>query len=518
LLKLKLTMSGTLMFIDKKTILSLILLIIFAFSYSDKSLSKSLDQFCNPDSIFFNSFEINNGAGLAFPGAVGFGRYAGVCQPDKSVYYVTNLNDSGVGSLRDALSSSNRYVLFKVSGTITLSSQISSIANNIHIAGQTAFVNGGQGITIRSDGDHNSGLISFSGDHIVMRYLRLRRGKGLDNEVSGDNLNLFGSYWMVDHSSFSWSTDENISSSSGSKGTMQYSISSEGLYFASHAVSTDPNNSVYQQGHSKGSIFGFTGGTVDELSFYRNLFAHNDGRNPRIFAPGGTVEIVNNLLYNNRYFQIEVSSEGSPMHSNIVKNLLVQGSDNRAVRYMVHTTPDVINMIYMRGNIGIHRTNDTQSEWREVGQYGNPIDETGRSFVPFESPLKASFETLPNASELESIVLADVGASLNPDAVDTRVLNDVLNRTPTTEKMVTGIDPQTWLGTAFYYGIINDPEEVGGWPVLSPMSSVVVDQDMDGMEDQWEILQYGTLNTNTNDDTDLDGLSNIDEYLQSLIE
>ncbi len=478
------------------------------------------EEFCIPDVIIQHGFEPSNDALAAFPGAQGYGRFAGVGQPERDIYYVTNLSDSGPGSLRDALSEDNRYVLFKVSGTIVLEGEIFSSANNIHIAGQTAFVNGGEGITVRSNGLNNTGLISFDSDHVVMRYMRLRRGPGLAGEVSGDNLNIFGSNWMIDHSSFSWSTDENVSSGSGTHGTMQNSISSEGLYFSSHRYSTDPNHSAYQTGHSKGSIFGYDGAPVGELSFYNNLFAHNDGRNPRVFAPGGSVEVVNNLLYNNRYFQIELSggaeSNGVGMQTNVVKNLLIAGKDNRLVRYMIHMPETIDDQIYVQGNIGVHRTDDTQSEWGEVGQYGNPNGQIGRSLTSFSTPLESQFSSLPDAVMLDAVMLDHVGASIKKDAVDERVIYDVINKTPVIEKTIAGTDPAAWDGSANYYGIINDPAEVGGWPVLSPMSAVVIDSDDDGMADEWEMAAFGTLSKAAYGDENNNGWNNIDEYLHSL--
>ncbi len=440
--------------------------------------------------LLFSTFSLAQDT-LAFPGAEGYGRLACANQPAKSVYYVTNLNNSGPGSLRAALSQGNRYVLFKVAGTITLSSVINVTNDNIYLAGQTAFKNGGEGITLRSDGNHGGGLISVSGDHFVIRYIRLRRGAGVAGEVSGDCINFFGDHWMMDHCSVSWSTDENIGASNSRYGTMQYSVSSEGLYFSTHAYSTIASNNAYQTGHSKGGLWGYSGNPSHNVSIYRNLFAHNDGRNPQIASPGSSHEVVNNLLYNNRYFNIaidDLSSSGNTdgMSTNIVKNLLIPGSDTRVSRHMVHAAGVATNQIFMQGNIGVHRTNDTQSEWIEVGTYGTPSGQDGRSFTPFSTPLQSKYASLPNAAGLEQIVLADVGANLAPDLVDQRIFNDVMNRTPTSAKTVQGTNSNDWYGQSTYYGIINDPSEVGGWPTIAPMSSACVDTDDDGMPDNWE--------------------------------
>lgn len=433
----------------------------------------------------------------SFPTAEGYGQYSGIDQPTRDLYYVTNLNDSGTGSLRDALSQSNRLVLFKVAGTIVLNSQITTDVDNIYIAGQTAFYDGGEGITIKSDGVQGSGLLFFSGDHIIIRYLRLRRGAGKSSgEVSGDNINFIdSSNWMLDHCSFSWSTDENISGGGGMNGTIQYSISSEGLYFSTHSYTVDPTNNTYQNGHSKGGIFGWTGKIPSNLTFYRNLFAHNDGRNPKLIGPGSRFEVVNNLMYNNRYYNIDLSNGESDqsMETNVVKNLLIPGFDTRTNRYMVHTSESVLDKIYMKGNIGNHRTNDTMSEWLEVGNLDTPLGETGRSFAPFDTPFSTKFNSLPNASDLQPIILNDVGANLSIDAVDNRIINDVINRTPTLQKTIQGTDPDHWTGQSVYYGIINDPSEVGGWPTIGPMNSIVQDINNDGIDDNWAST-HGVIN------------------------
>ena len=102
---------------------------------------------------------------LAFPGAQGWGRYATGGRTG-SVYHVTNLNDSGTGSLRDAVSQPNRIVVFDISGVIRINSRI-VFSKNLYVAGQTA---PGEGITVYGDG------VSFSGaDNIIVRYMRFRR-------------------------------------------------------------------------------------------------------------------------------------------------------------------------------------------------------------------------------------------------------------------------------------------------------------------------------------------------------
>ena len=108
---------------------------------------------------------------LAFPGAEGWGRFA-TGGRGGSVYHVTNLKDSGAGSLRDAVSQANRIVVFDVAGVIKLESRL-VFAKNLYVAGQTA---PGEGITVYGNG------VSFSGaTNTIVRYMRFRMGKNGDS-------------------------------------------------------------------------------------------------------------------------------------------------------------------------------------------------------------------------------------------------------------------------------------------------------------------------------------------------
>ena len=144
---------------------------------------------------------------LAFPDAQGWGRFAEGGRKG-TVYHVTNLNDAGNGSLRDAVSQPNRIVVFEVSGVIRINSRI-VFKNNLYVAGQTA---PGEGITVYGDG------VSFSGaDNIIVRYMRFRMGavgtkdKDCAGIANGQNM-------IFDHCSFAWGQDENFSINWDNKG------------------------------------------------------------------------------------------------------------------------------------------------------------------------------------------------------------------------------------------------------------------------------------------------------------
>ena len=138
---------------------------------------------------------------LAFPGAVGGGKYA-TGGRGGSVYHVTNLNDSGTGSLRDAVSQPNRIVVFDVSGTIELKSNI-VCTDNITVAGQTA--PGGSGVTLKN---YKFGM---GGDNIIVRYISSRPGPYASTSSGNDAWGgAKGSNSIIDHCSMTWSMEENL--------------------------------------------------------------------------------------------------------------------------------------------------------------------------------------------------------------------------------------------------------------------------------------------------------------------
>ena len=200
---------------------------------------------------------------LAFPGAEGFGRFATGGRSGK-VYHVTNLNDTGSGSFRDAVSSPNRIVVFDVAGVIRMKSRV-VVSKNIYIAGQTA---PGEGITLYGNG------LSFSGaSNTICRYLRVRMGivgdSGADavGIANGENI-------IFDHCSMAWGRDEtfSINGASAKNITIHNSIISQGLL-----------------GHSAGGLIQTDGG----VTIYRTLYMNNDTRNPKF---KGRHQYVNNIV------------------------------------------------------------------------------------------------------------------------------------------------------------------------------------------------------------------------------
>ena len=214
----------------------------------------------------------------AFPGAEGFGANATGGRGGR-VIAVTNLNDSGPGSLRAALDENGpRTVVFRVSGNIALKSNLKLKNGDITIAGQTA---PGDGICLQ-----NYGFALSGANNVIIRYLRVRPGDTADVDLDafggrdGENI-------IVDHCSMSWSIDECVSIYSGARNlTVQWCLMSESLY-----------QSVHAKGHH--GFGGIWGG--QNASWHHNLLAHHSSRNPRIVGKSvgeQLVDLRNNVIYN----------------------------------------------------------------------------------------------------------------------------------------------------------------------------------------------------------------------------
>ncbi len=210
---------------------------------------------------------------LAFPGAEGYGKYT-VGGRGGAVYEVTNLNDSGEGSLRAAVEAEGpRTVVFRVSGNIDLKSDLRIKNPNITIAGQTA---PGDGICLKGY------PLMIDANEVIIRYIRVRFG-----DESGQDSDAVSSRYVknliLDHLSASWSIDETMSIYHCDSITVQWCLISESLFHSNHIKGS----------HGFGGIWGSNYG-----SYHHNLIAHHSSRNPRFASGCGNTDFRNNVIFN----------------------------------------------------------------------------------------------------------------------------------------------------------------------------------------------------------------------------
>jgi hypothetical protein len=431
-------------------------------------------------------FEQSKAAVPAFPGAEGFGMYA-VGGRGGQVIEVTNLNDSGPGSLREAVESQGpRIVVFRVGGYIELKSMLDINKPFITIAGQTS---PGDGICLKNYG------LAVHADNVIIRYLRIRPSDIAKEEFDAISI-LGGRDIIVDHCSASWSIDEVVSAVSRrpSMGniTVQWCMITESLNCTVHSKGCHGYASLIRAGFGNG------------ITYHHNLYAHNNGRNPR---PGNYVnsqedpcglffDFRNNVVYNwggkhAGYNDDGKNNDNSITSMNFVNNYYIKGPNSTGAIAFYETTPGC--KAYFSGNwMDGTCPNDP---WTLV-EFVN-FSQSQKNVYKQSLPVPAAPVTTEDASKAYAKVLADAGAVFpKRDAVDMRIADNVVKKTG---------------------NIINHVEEAGGYPVLN--SGIAPDDsDHDGMPDKWE-RSMGLNPSDANDargDSNKDGYTNIEKYINSL--
>jgi hypothetical protein len=435
----------------------------------------------------------------AFPGAEGFGKEATGGRGGK-IIYVTNLNDAGTGSFRQALMTSGpRIVLFQVSGNIELKSSINITAGDLTIAGQSA---PGDGICIQNY------EVVVSASNVIIRFMRFRLGDLFQQETDA----IWGRYQqniMIDHCSMSWSVDEAASFYANKNFTLQWCILSESL-----------NNSFHNKGdHGYGAIWG-----GDHASFHHNLLAHHNSRNPRLNGGGRSgisngvypnehVDYRNNVVYNWRgnsayggengnYNMVNNYYKPGPATPTSNNSRIVQVSKEADATYLAAHPPGY-GMFYVAGNFVFGNTTVTANNWNGGVDYASGVTQ---GLAQLNAAIASDFSTEHTAEQAFDAVLKYAGASLSRDAVDMRVVDEVKNGTITYSGSKTG-----------YAGIIDSQTDVGNWPVLTSLTAPQ-DSDLDGMPDAWEITMKLNPNVaNANGKELSTGYDNIEIYLYSLV-
>lgn len=443
---------------------------------------------------------------LAFPGAEGGGRFSAGGRGGK-VYEVTTLDDHSLpGSLRYAVNQSGaRTVVFRVSGTIALTSALKIQKDSITIAGQTA---PGGGICLKNF------TLNISANHVILRHIRSRfgdEGTSIDDALNGYSGTPHAKkHIIIDHCSASWSIDESLSFYGYDSSTVQWCLISESLY----------NNKDPKGTHGYGGIWGGFNTT-----FHHNLLAHHSSRNPRFSgatpAGSGTVfsqnlDFRNNVIYN-WGFNSSYGAESSFV--NIVGNYYKPGpATKKSVKNRIFNpsgVDDSSGIFFINGNVMEGDTAVTNDNWKGVfPQVPARFTQTrSRALIPFTVP----DVTTHTAHEAYELVLKNAGATLpKRDTVDARIVYETANKTALFSGHTHLYEKNNSLDTTKTHGIIDSQSDVGGWPVLE--SGVApVDTDHDGMPDIWE----ASRGLNPNDAADRNtagpsGYTRLEEYLNSI--
>jgi hypothetical protein len=395
------------------------------------------------------------GTPAAFPGAIGFGA-AATGGRGSAAYHVTNLNDTGTGSFRDAVSSGQRIVVFDVGGIINLASAV-SVSGNLTIAGQTA---PGGGIAIEGR------EVSFSdSSNDIVRHVRFRQGTDDPDtgksSVSADTSTLL----IFDHVSIEFGQWDNLDVNSGMDVTFQRSIIADpiGQQFNAHCTS-------------------------GSLTWYEDIFSSAHNRSP---LAAGDTQYVNNVVYNFQAGYTSANASGLFLHD-VVSNYFITGP----------STTSAGDAFFQMDNQSIYFEGDMIDSNDDGTLNGSSITFPGGATM-LTAPWTATTTSLTTATAANAYAydIAHSGA-LPRDDVDSLVLADVMSLGKTGQLWTS--QSQTNL-TNGGYGTLT-----GGTPPT--------DTDGDGIPDAWE--EANGLNPNDPSDAVAEygctGYSNLEEYVNQL--
>ncbi len=422
----------------------------------------------------------------AFPTAYG-AAYNATGGRGGTVHKVTNLNNSGAGSFRDAVNGDNRIVVFDVSGTIELTTDLVINDNNISILGQTAPQGG---ITITGSGEF---YLSGS-DNTIIRYVRFR--PNYDSSGSVDAVNIQNATnFIFDHCSISYGGDEAMSVIDQSYNvTIQNCIMAESATGMLAGDSSEPSSTNF--------------------SILNNLWYNISHRFPNVVAD--RTDLINNLVYNH-YSTLKVVSNRDGAKLNEINNYYQPGTttygDPESLNYLdigsASQRPNI--RIYTDGNVYQGYLTEAQNDWNlyvhrfaiTSGAYAgtsqfDPASTDFQVLTPFT--LLGDTPNILTASQVRSNILLNAGANKyiddngyvqkEWDDVDNIYLTNVNNNT--SEGYVY---PPTAITSKQSY--IDFHNSVSSTPIITRPGSY--DTDNDGISDAWEMREYGTLSNSYND-------------------
>ena len=393
-----------------------------------------------------------NAQQLAFPGAEGYGAYATGgrgCQ----VVHVTNLNAAGTGSLADAVSQSNRFVVFDVGGVIDITGKSITISSNITIAGQTA---PGEGITI-----YGGRVIASKAKNVIMRYIRMRGGKSVNSSKCTLTLDECQNF-IMDHCSVSWGPWDNVHIKDANNITWQYCINSEGI---------EPQRF--------GSI---TDGTRN-WTIHHCLWADNKSRNPKMKC---YLQYYNNVVYNYAMGIIGGHS-AADNYQDVMNNYFIAGPEGSQKYFDDWTATDHLYSSgnYFDGNCDGVLNGTLITDHNSATAMPNPNFNTTHPM------------NVESAEQAYYTIVDHVGASRVRDSHDKRILEQL-----------------TSLGKKGNF--IANEDNVGGIGTIAN-GPKPLDTDNDGMPDEWEIANGLNIQKNDAAEYTLGGgYTNIEHYVNSL--
>lgn len=443
----------------------------------------------------------------AFPTAFGAGAFTSGARgaSNANVYTVTNLNDSGPGSFRDALSQGNRYIVFAVSGTIELTSSLKiSNVDNITIGGQTAPA-GGVIIT-------GEEIVFTECDNWIMRFLRFR--PNWDHSGNVDAVS-----WVrckniiVDHVSVSWGGDEAMSfvGANSDKITMQRTLVGESK------TGTIMGNSNYANNGSQ---------PTGDYSLLDCMYYNVSHRFP-VGVTNDRMDVINNVVHNWNYRLISLNAQ-SNIKLNNINNYYQKGclSNNALDHHYVNRLdydPNYMQQVYTSGNIISSDFTDPNADNKLLWDYWSSakppkaaLDQVDAEyFVNSPFPLlgdqsyviktaEHAFQDVVNNVGANKIIQADGNVVINIDQIDAVYLSN------TSANICSGYQyPDSYINQSSY---INFHSQVSNIPWNTHASNY--DSDKDGMPDIWETLKgYNPTVQDHNLDLDGNGYTNLEEFL-----
>jgi pectate lyase len=322
----------------------------------------------------------------AFPGAEGFGCFATGGKGGEKVH-VTNLDDSGAGSFREAVSRPGRVVEFDVGGTIRLTANV-AVNSRTTLAGETA---PGEGITLLGRS------VSFSGQsNVLVRYLRFREGINGDRGKCSVNI-AGGSNMIFDHCSIEWGRWDCLGVTQGSHDiTFQYCIIGEGI---------DPQR------------FGSLTDSATNITYTHNLWINNQSRNPKA---KGRIQYINNVVYNWGVCGLVGGHSAADHFLHMVGNYFIAGPNSSAHFAGEFTGTD---HVFQKDNF-VDLDRDGRLNGRQVVPEDFGKGEQAATLTTNATVRSVTSVTVEPAHIALSNVLAEAGCSLHRDAVDARLIQE----------------------------------------------------------------------------------------------